>query len=313
MPQLLEETCLITKLLINPASVNNFADWQARINSVIASFPGFLSLEISAPKEPQQPGWVIVQRFHTSDDVSAWQISKERLDLLEELKPMLAKGGVNAIREEKKVGFDKEGYVTEVFVTQVNPAKKDIYNKWMSKIHQVEAKFPGFQGVYVQSPKEGENWITLLQFDTTENLDRWLNSPERQKVLDESKSLIDSLETHRVMSPYAGWFASVSKGGEAPPVWKQTMLILLVLFPIVMLELKFLNPWTNLLNPSLGTFIGNAISVTLVSWPTLPFAIWSLRWWLTPEGNRDFKTTLKGTFIVLGLYLLEIALLWKLM
>ena len=31
--------------------------------------------------------------------------------------------------------------------------------------------------------------------------------------------------------------------GKPPATWKQTMLVLLVLFPIVMLELRFLSPW----------------------------------------------------------------------
>ncbi|MBN9376886.1 MAG: hypothetical protein J0H93_00770 [Chlamydiales bacterium] len=51
----------------------------------------------------------------------------------------------------------------------------------MAKIHEAEARFPGFKGVYVKPPREtqGKTWITLLQFDTPENLDLWLHSAER--------------------------------------------------------------------------------------------------------------------------------------
>src|SRR5262249_32985415 len=159
-----------------------------------------------------------------------------------------------------------------------------------------------FRGVYVKSPTpgQGENWITLLRFDSQEHLDRWLTSKERKEVLKEARPLITSLESHRVISPFAGWFASTATDGRIPPVWKQTCLVLLVLFPIVMLELKFLLPLTKNLNLSVGTFIGNAISVTLVSWPMMPIAIYFLRWWLSPSDESvSLKRDVAGFLLIL--------------
>lgn len=193
---------------------------------------------------------------------------------------------------------------TEVFVTQVDPEKEEAFRAWIAKIHQAEATFPGFRGMYVQSPVQGRNWITFLHFDTEENLERWLHSQERQKILLESQPLIVSLESHRI-SPYGGWFTSIEK----PSVWKQTMLVLLVLFPIVMLELKFLTPLTKGLNPSIATFIGNAISVALIAWPLMPLAISCLKWWLAPKIDR--RTNIFGAGIIVAVYLLEIALFWN--
>ena len=83
----------------------------------------------------------------------------------------------------------------------------------------------------VQSPQKGHgrNWITLLQFDFAEKLNDWLASPERQEVLKEGESLVESMESHRVISPYAGWFSSVYKKDGEIPLWKQTMVVLLAL------------------------------------------------------------------------------------
>ena len=203
----------------------------------------------------------------------------------------------------------ERGNVTEVIVTEVTPGKEEEFRMWSAKIHQAEAKFPGFRGVYIQSPKRGGKfWITLLQFDTLENLDRWLQSSERKQVLQESSPLVSSLETHRVISSSTGWLASIAKTGELPPVWKQTMLVLLVLFPIVVFELKYLSPLTASLNPSLGTFIGNAISVTLISFPMMPIALYFLGWWLSPH---SLKTSIVGSILLGLLYLAEIALFWN--
>lgn len=312
MPQSIEETFIVTKIKLLPNSSYAFADWQADFNAAIAIFPGFVSLEITSSYTQEQPYWLVVQRFHNAESLKSWVQSPIRKELLSSLQPIL-KDGMEGIKDNSKVDFGQQGGITEVFVTQVNPEKEEAYRQWIAKIHQVEAKFPGFRGVYVQSPSQnqGKNWITLLQFDKQENLDRWLSSPERQQVLTESRMLIDSLESHRVISPYAGWFSSLSVKGESPPVWKQTMIILLVLFPLVMLEVKFLMPQLSGLNRSLETFIGNAISVTLVSWPMMPIAIYFLGWWLSPHAGP--RQTILGTLIVLGLYVLEVLLFWNLL
>lgn len=306
-------TILTCRLFIRPECYMDFAQWQAKLNAAITAHPGFISLEILSPKQPEQHEWLLVQRFFTPDDLTSWRHSETRKKLMEELGNYLVSSHRESIQEVDSSSSPVKGIVTEVFVTQVNHENETAYREWMAKIHQAEAKFPGFRGVYMQSPitSGGVHWITLLQFDTPENLDHWLNSPERKTVLEEAKSLITSLESHRMISPYAGWFASVAKGGKLPPLWKQTMLILLVLFPIVMLEFKYLSPLTAGLNISLATFIGNAISVTLISWPMMPIAIWFLGWWLSPNSERRWQATFVGTFIVILLYVIEIAIFWN--
>jgi len=202
--------------------------------------------------------------------------------------------------------------VIEVFVTRVSLENYDAYQKWVSKVEKIEAKFPGYQGMYVQPPdrNKGGNWITMLRFDTPQHLDDWLTSGERREILKESEPIVESFESHRVVSSFAGWFSDISKMGEAPPVWKQTMLVLLVLFPLVMLELKFLNPLLVNLNLSLATFIGNAITVTLISWPMIPIVIRFLKWWFIPNKKHPIAIELLGTLTVIILYILCIAFFW---
>lgn len=281
---------------IFPNAKHDFIDWQTDFNAAVVKSPGFVSLEFSMAPH----GWLIAQRFADPEALKKWQTSPEYLELIEKLKPLAAK---QIAREA-----DDKGNVTEVIVTEVSPGREAEYRAWSAKIHHVEASFPGFRGVYVQSPEgKGQHWITLLQFDSMGNLDKWLQSPERQEVLKESFPLISSIETHRVISPYAAWFASIAKTGIMPPLWKQTMLVLLVLFPIVMVEMKYLSPLTKSWDVSLGMFLGNAISVALISFPFMPLAIRCLRWWLT----TDFaKVSLAGTLLVLMLYALEIAFFW---
>jgi len=308
MPQYIQNTNIfMTHVVVPQVSLELFVEWQSKLNGIIANFPGFQSFEILSPR-PGESSWTLVQRFTDAASASAWKESSERRELLQELRTNITQN----IEDSASKEADLHG-VTEVLITQVASEKVSTYRKWLAKIHQAEARFPGFRGMYVQSPIEGRglHWITFLQFDTAENLDRWLTSKERHEILKESDAIITALESHRVITPYAGWFSTIAKVGEIPAVWKQTMLVLLVLFPIVMFELKFLFPLTKGLNISLATFIGNAISVILISWPMIPIAIWLFAWWLTPGSGNSLKKNIAGTFLLSMIYLIEIIAFWS--
>lgn len=302
---------LTTKMAIKPEHLVAFADWQSEFNVAMSSCPGFVSLEVLSPEPPDQPKWLLVQRFSTPRDLDLWRQSKARQDLMAKLAPVLI--SKETVEEVISSTAGIQGGVTEVFITKVPPKNEREFREWIAKVQSAEAKFPGFRGVYVQSPARGsgENWITLLQFDTPDHLDSWLNSAERRQVFSEAEHLIEATESHRMMSPYAGWFASIAKGGELPPVWKQSLIVLLILFPIVMMELKYLNPAISFLDVSPQTFIGNTISVFLISWPGMPIAIYFLRWWMVPARTLRLRWELFGDFLLAALYLIEIWGFWK--
>jgi antibiotic biosynthesis monooxygenase (ABM) superfamily enzyme len=305
-----EHDILFTHLHIRSDAENAFAAWQAKLNGCIASFDDFVSLEILSSPDSLGTEWTIIQRFGSQDSLKKWHQSQERHALFEEATLYLDKGDPNAIKDDYQPLEKGLGGVTEVFVTHVLPNQVAAYREWIGKMHQAESKFPGFRRTFVQPPKDEKegSWITLLQFDTPEHLDQWLNSAERQAILKEGKSFIHSLESHHVVSGFSGWFAERSDLAQPPAAWKQTMLVLLVIFPIVMMEIKYLNPLTKQFSTSIATFIGNAISVALVSWPTIPIAIYFLGWWLKP--HKPFSSSnLLGIGIVCLLYLIEIILL----
>lgn len=303
------ETCIVTKVGIKPECKNAFIDWQAQLNTCITEFEGFISLEFQAPTN-EDAVWVMVQRFKDINSRALWKSSPKRKSLFKEL----ASFAVDAcFDDQEKEGIYSRGGVTEVFVTKVSPDKEKSFKEWLAKIHQAEAKFPGFQGMFIQSPSSSEshNWITFLQFDTQEHLEFWLNSNERKSILVEAKNIMQSLESHRVISPFAGWFSSISQEQKIPSAWKQTMLVLLVLFPIVMMEFRFLSPYTSFLNISLATFIGNAISVSLISWPLMPIVLRLFSWWFSEDpSKRDYFRTFLGIVLILSLYLFAIYLFW---
>ncbi|MBX9720315.1 MAG: hypothetical protein K2X81_02875, partial [Candidatus Obscuribacterales bacterium] len=91
------------------------------------------------------------------------------------------------------------------------------------------------------------------------------------------------------------------------------MLVLLGLFPVVMLEIRFLNPLLVSLNSSLSSFIGLVGSVMATTFGTMPRFVKWFSWWLFPKKGADSSVHLRGTMIVLALYICEILALWNLL
>jgi antibiotic biosynthesis monooxygenase (ABM) superfamily enzyme len=86
---------------------------------------------------------------------------------------------------------------------------------------------------------------------------------------------------------------------------------LLGLYPIVVIELRFLNPFLRGLDSSLATFVGNAISVAGTTFITMPLFVRACGWWLFEDKNSPRWTTLAGLAILSGLFAAEVAFFWR--
>ncbi len=210
---------------------------------------------------------------------------------------------------------DTTNEVTEVITTDVKPGMEEQYREWASRIQQAQTAFPGYRGSFVQPPHPGErSWTTLMRFATAEQLEAWMASPERLALLGEADALVEREMLHRVDNSFPGWIPNDPVSGKAPSMWKTAALVLLTLYPVVMLEIKFLTPFLAQfhLDPALATFIGNAISVALTTWPLMPWAIRAFRPWLFP-GDQPGNAPAIGTVILIVCYGVELALLWHLL
>ena len=298
---------LLAKFQLRRDAENDFAAWQARALTHAAGFEGFLNSEITP--SGQGLAWNVLLRFADSARLEAWRKSETWHRLLEDAAPLLAEK--SSIEVEVKEAEGGSG-VVEVIITQVKPGKEAAYREWETRIQQAQSKFPGYRGSYVQPPVSGElGWTTLMRFDTAKQLDTWLKSPERAALVKEAESLVDYAHLQRMGTSFPGWFPTDPKTGKGPPNWKAAMLVLLGLFPIVMLETRFLKlP----VNPSLGMFIGNVISVALTTYLTMPLFIKTLGWWLFPKSDASkVAVNAAGTALVFLLYAISVAALWYLL
>lgn len=302
---------LVTRIQVHAGIVKDFAAWHARMSIAPGSFPGFISTEIKAPAGSEENEWSVVQHFRSVDEMRVWQRSDMHQRLLNEIGAIM---GSNAFREVENGEVDSDSSVTEVIATRVKPGLEDSYREWAAKIHTVEAQFPGYRGGVLQPPVSEKQpyWTTLVRFATPGELDNWLNSAERGKLLGEHEGFVQSWTMRRLPNSFAGWFPSDAPDREPPTTLKQSMVVLLLLFPIVMGEFRFLTPLLKRLPLAPATFVGNAISVGLLGWPLMPIAMVFLNWWLSPRPGAASLLRATGYALIAALYVAEIAMLWNL-
>ncbi|HKA46923.1 MAG TPA: hypothetical protein VKD68_02085 [Methyloceanibacter sp.] len=102
-------------------------------------------------------------------------------------------------------------------------------------------------------------------------------------------------------------------GAAPPPSWKQNMVVLMALYPLVFL----LNDWLQKpilvglfqLPYWLFLFINNAASVVLLS-PIVPKLSRSFSWRLSPVDHAG-KRYLAGVAMVIGIYALLLLVSWQ--
>jgi uncharacterized protein len=297
---------------VHPGSEDAFAAWKGRYDAAVAKFPGYISSDIVPPDEHSDM-WTIVLNFSSSAELNAWQQSKERAAVMGELFPLVSGGNIGEVmKKEAPDSAQPATNVTQVILSQVKPGMEDEYRAWAARIQQAQSQYQGYRGMYLQPPGfNGGHWTTLLRFDTTEHLEAWLAAPERTKFLREAKAFIENEELMRLATSFPGWVPVNPVTGKGPPDWKTALLVLLGLYPIVVIELRFLNPVLSGLGSSLATFIGNAISVAGTTFITMPLFVRAFGWWLFVDENSSKRTAPAGLAILVGLFAAEVAFFWR--
>lgn len=302
---------LITKARIENTESTEVVNRQlVRLMVLSMESDGLISSEIIPPStnNGENTDWTLVQRFRAEDKLAAWKSDPKREKLLEEMANSI---GIE-VSVSEILGTDKKGSVATAVITQVKPEMVESYRDWEYRIQSTQATFPGYRGSYMQPPTANSqgSWMTVLRFDTPESLDAWYESDERKKLMTEVGDLVMSKQFHGINTSFPGWFPKDPKTGDSPPNWKTTLLVLMVLYPVVMLEVKHLSPILSDLHSSVGGFISLVFSLVMTTWVTMPLAVKLFEWWLLPEVDDRGATEFKGILILFILYSVEITLIW---
>jgi antibiotic biosynthesis monooxygenase (ABM) superfamily enzyme len=297
---------VVTQTRVRPESAESFARWQDETSGIIATFPGFIQQTVIPPSPPAQVDWVILQRFASTETAVDWLHSAQRAKRIEGAAPMLVGCDDIHIVNDGEAGV-LPAPVSAVISTRIMPGQELAYRTWEQRIAAAQSRAPGFQGYRFEPPVPGvqDDWLAILRFDTETNLQAWLDSPERQKLLQEARAFTAEFHTRIARTGFDQWFPATAGGAATPQAWKQNMLVLLLLYPVVFLfgilvQTPLLMNRAGLSFP-IALFIGNVASVLLLNY-LVPWTSLRFSWWLQPAGLHRQWIEVAGTALLVSLY-----------
>ncbi|MEP9379879.1 antibiotic biosynthesis monooxygenase [Aquabacter sp. CN5-332] len=301
---------VVVQTRVRPGCDEAFALWQEETSGYIDKLSGFLGQTVMRPSPPAQVDWVILQRFESSAAAINWLNSPERLERINSAQSMLVgRDDIHIVPDG--VSGVLPSPVSVVISTRIKTGQEAAYRAWEQRMAAAQSKAPGFEGYRFEPPIPGvqDDWLSILRFDSEQNLQAWLNSPERKDLLVEAEPFTQEFHARIARAGFDQWFATPSGGQPQQAVWKQNMIVLMLLYPVVFLfgytvQVPVLMGWAGLSFP-IALFIGNVVSICLLTY-LVPWASGRLAWWLNPK-QPSSKVDFGGAAILAAIYAVSIA------
>ncbi|RDH74711.1 antibiotic biosynthesis monooxygenase [Mycolicibacterium moriokaense] len=267
---------------VKAGSDQDFERWQNDLNRQAARYPGFLAAEVTPPTDVQ-PDWVVVYRFDSIAHVQAWLNSALRQERLDTGRQYFDGPGTQQVLGGGMRHSDP--LVTVAVSHRVDDGDVAEFLAWQDRLRLAESAFPGYRGSELFRPVEGvqDEWTALYRYDSAEDLDRWLTSDERGRLLAEGQKFAD-FHYRTIDNSFGSWFAFDEQGERAQPPseLKTSIAVWVGLYPTVVLLTLVLSPLH--LPLWLGMLIGNLLSSLAMTFVTMPYYVNPLlRPWLRPR------------------------------
>lgn len=179
-----------------------------------------------------------------------------------------------------------QGGVTLVVTELVRPPQVQAYEGWARELHATLARQPGFVGVHVLRGHSGgtPEYVTLLRFASAEALAAWRTSPEYAAALARLPDFTAGEVDYRESVGLEAWFDRPSRPAPAPPFWKNVVLGVVGVYPLILVFSLLFTPYTREW-PWYLAVLSTVIPATIfLNWPVLPLLSRWCRGWLYP-GN----------------------------
>jgi antibiotic biosynthesis monooxygenase (ABM) superfamily enzyme len=163
---------------------------------------------------------------------------------------------------QKAPGSDE--IVTLIVKHRVKAGFEAAYEAWLRNIVSVAGQREGHLGVDVIRGKSGglDLFTCVLRFCSTEAMQRWLDSPQRQALVDEAAPMLADGDQTEVNPVNEFWFSPLVEAGSPPPRWKQAVVTLLVILPHTLLVPLLWGPLLQL-NAFLSNYVVATFLITL--------------------------------------------------
>ena len=158
------------------------------------------------------------------------------------------------------------------------------YEKWLGEILEYTKRSPGYLGREIFPPAAaGEPYFVIVRFHSQENLQTWLDSPERKAAIERMQGEFEAGDKTEIKAGIDVWFTPKNAPRKPRPI-KQFLLTSAVIYPLALIVPRLLAPIFEfvpvLKHPLIKGLIVTAILVGLMTYLIMPFLTMRLRGWL---------------------------------
>jgi antibiotic biosynthesis monooxygenase (ABM) superfamily enzyme len=260
---------------------------------------GFLGSEIFPPIPGVQDGYVVLYRFSRGSHLREWLACTRRQELLAQIAGLLVEPAVEFFFTH---GRQQAGSASSVFAYRIRADKREVFEEWRRRIFAEMQKWDGFLGTESFDALEaGEpEFIVVVRFDSRPHLDAWMGSSVRKAYIREMRGYVDDFSVRRIGSGFEGWF-DTSRDIAPPARWRQALLILSALFPVIMIMRHVLAPLFHVIAQPTAFLILLTCDVAILTYVVMPRYTRAMNFWLRPGADFTWRGELGGLAAILAI------------
>ena len=196
---------------------------------------------------------------------------------------------------------------------QVHEGKEDEFRSWVKKIEATLAQQVGFISSENFEPMDPskEFWVTIINFDTEENLNSWKSSSEKKTLIEEVRKISSQVRVTTNWGSFEGLFPSDSESSgdnepvESIPAWKMMFAIVCALYPVIFFLSHYFGP---IMAQYITSFpfkllVMNGLAVSCVTWLSMPIVKKKIlkSWLVVPSASTTQKDATVAALIIIVL------------
>jgi uncharacterized protein len=278
-----------------------FDGWVCDVRSAAEAVQGFVAFAASISRGAPLD-WAVAVTFESEDSLHQWLDGATWKQLV---RAAAARGLLRLSSDLVIV----EGAVIPTGVaivsSSVSSGMEADFQAAHIRLTAAASQFSGYEGTAVFPPGAPGKWVSLVRFRTEPQLSAWLRSPQRNEALPPVRSsLTRDFSVLARTTPFGTTVRNVDGKTEMTPSWKTAMLLLMVIYPMAMLQSRFVAPVIGKLGvqPWLSVWLSQILSVALMQWWLMPTVSSWCRRWLDPVDGASRRISLRGAAVAVIVY-----------
>ncbi|MGH8048729.1 MAG: antibiotic biosynthesis monooxygenase [Chthoniobacterales bacterium] len=284
---------------VTPGNEPQAEDIMRELMALSRRHEGFLGSEIFPPIPGVQDAYVVLYRFDSGTRLRKWLGCDRRQELLQQMTGLLLEPAKEFFFAHAR---QRAGTASTVLAYRIRDGREAEFVGWRRRVFAEMQKWEGFLGVEsFDTIEDGEpEFIVVVRFDSRPHLDAWLHSPVRQAFLRELNEYVHHFAVRRIGSGFEGWF-DISANTSPPARWRQALLILSALFPVIMAMRHLLSPVFELLPLPAAFLILLTLDLAFLTYVVMPHYTRRMNFWLRPTPDATWRGELAGWAVIAGI------------